>query len=330
MRFEIEARVDRPTGWTLQARVECDADALGIVGPSGSGKSTLLDAIAGIEPGARVVLDGEDLSALPLHRRSVGYVAQDALLFPHLSVRQNLVYSPSAGPLDGVVHALGIDHLLERMPRNLSGGERRRVSLARAMIRRPRVLLLDEPFGGLDEERRREALSLLRHVRKLSGIPMVLVSHHADEIIGLTDWAVRLEGGRVAAAGSPTTLLQASETRMDNYLAGVVSGPRRVTVDGVEWTALMPESAAGSVRLGCYAHEILLAAAPPLSVSARNVFPVKVRSVLPAGDAAIVEVERPLLRTLVTAEAVASLYLQPGREVFCVVKATSIVYLGPG
>jgi molybdate transport system ATP-binding protein len=329
MRFVIEARVERPTGWTLEARVECDANALGLVGQSGSGKSTLLEAIAGIEAGAKVVLDGRDLSDLPLHRRSIGYVSQEALLFPHLSVRRNLSYSPSAGPLDEIARALGIDHLLERMPRHLSGGERRRVSLARAMISRPQVLLLDEPFAGLDEERRREALSLLRHVQRLTGIPMILVSHHADEIIGLTDWAVRLDGGRVAASGPPTTLLGASETRMDNFLMGVVSGHRRVTVDGVEWTALLPESAQGSVRLGCYAHEILLAAAPPLSVSARNVFPVRVTSVLPAGDAAIVELERPRLRALVTAEAVASLYLQPGRDVFGVVKATSIVYLGP-
>src|SRR5262245_27698208 len=134
MKFQIEARVRRPTGWTLDVRIDCVADSLGLVGPRGSGKSTLLGAIAGIEPGARVVLDGRDISSLALHHREVGYVTQDALLFPHLTVRQNLAYSPTAGPPDDVARALGIDALLDRMPRNLSGGERKRAALARAIV----------------------------------------------------------------------------------------------------------------------------------------------------------------------------------------------------
>ncbi len=151
MKFEIEARIPRPAGFILDASFLCEAQTVGIVGPSGSGKSTLLDAIAGIEPGARVVLDGEDVSERPLHRRDVGYVTQDALLFPHLSVRSNLLFSPRAGALGDVPAALGIERLLERMPRHLSGGERRRVALARAVLSRPRLLLLDEPFAGLDD-----------------------------------------------------------------------------------------------------------------------------------------------------------------------------------
>src|SRR5262249_51697399 len=127
MRFEVDVHVLRSSGFALDAAFVCKADSLGIVGPSGSGKSTLLNAIAGIEPAEGVVLDGMDPSGLPLHKRNVGYVTQDALLFPHLTVRQNLLFSPRAGSIDSVARALGIGHLLERRPRNLSGGERRRV-----------------------------------------------------------------------------------------------------------------------------------------------------------------------------------------------------------
>lgn len=329
MKFEIEAEIARPTGFQLRASVACEAGALGLVGPSGSGKSTLLDAVAGIEPGARVVLDGRDCSRLHLEEREVGYVTQDALLFPHLSVRENLLYSPRADGLGDVPAALGIAHLLDRRPRNLSGGERRRVALGRAILSRPKVLLLDEPFGGLDDSRRREAMSLLDRVRRTYRLPMVLVSHLADEIIGLTDWAIRLEEGRVIASGPSASVLRASETRIDNYLEGEVSGPGRVRVEGVELHAVLPEGAGGRVRLACYAHDIILARHAPTEISARNVFPVLVASLVPTADAVLVGLEKPALRALLTAEAVSSLGLEAGVEAFAVVKATSVLYLGP-
>jgi molybdate transport system ATP-binding protein len=329
VKFEIAAEVVRPAGFRLQASIDCEADAVGLVGPSGSGKSTLLDAVAGIEPGARVVLDGRDASRLPLESREVGYVTQDALLFPHLTVRENLLYSPRAEGLGDVPAALGIGRLLDRKPRNLSGGESRRVALGRAILSRPRVLLLDEPFGGLDEVRRREAMSLLDRVRRAYRLPMILVSHLADEIIGLTDWAIRLDGGRVIAAGPSASVLRASETRIDNYLEGIVSRPGHVRVEEVEFHALLPEGVDGRVRVACYAHDVLLAREAPAGISARNVFPVRITSVAPAGDAILVGLEKPALRALLTAEAVSALGLRPGVDAFAVVKATSVVYLGP-
>jgi molybdate transport system ATP-binding protein len=329
MRFEIKALVHRSSGFTLEASETCDAEALGLVGPSGSGKSTLLDAVAGIEPGARVVLDGVDCSCLPLHLRGVGYVAQDALLFPHLSVRQNLLYSPRAVALGHVPHALGIEPLLDRMPRHLSGGERRRVALGRAILSRPRVLLLDEPFGGLDEPRRREAMSLLEHVRRTFNIPMILVSHLADEVIGLTDWAVRLEEGRVAARGPSAVVLRTGETRIDNYFEGTAVTKGRVRVGEIELAAMIPDGVTGEVRMACYAHDILLASAPPEGISARNVFPVTIESAVPTGDAVLVAFVKPRLSALVTPEAVESLGIRPGSSAVAILKATSVVYLGP-
>ncbi|MBI4161872.1 MAG: ATP-binding cassette domain-containing protein [Acidobacteria bacterium] len=329
MRLAVEVRVRRPAGFTLDASHACEAQAVGIVGPSGSGKSTFLDAVAGIEAGARVVVDGEDCSSLPLHRRRMGYVTQDPLLFPHLTVRKNLGYSPAAGPVEATARALGVAHLLDRMPRNLSGGERRRVALARAILGRPRVLLLDEPFGGLDETRRREAMSLLAQVHRDFRIPMILVSHSAEEVIGLTDWVVRLEKGKITASGPTLSVLRAREARIDNYLTGAITGPGRVRVGGMELAAMLPEDARGRVRLACYADDILLANRRPEGISARNVLPARVRSVTPLEDAALIDLEPLGLRAILTADAVGSLGLKAGVEAYAIVKAASIVCLGP-
>jgi len=207
MKLELNISIRRGSGFVLELSERCDADAVGLVGPSGSGKSTLLDAIAGIEPGARIILDGFDLSLFPIHRRQLGYVPQEAALFPHLDVRRNLLYSPRAESLGDVPAALGIEGLLDRMPRNLSGGERRRVALARALLSRPRLLLLDEPLTGLDEPRRQEALRLIREVRQRYRLPMVVVSHREDEVAALSDWTLRLENGRVAGRGKDPAAL---------------------------------------------------------------------------------------------------------------------------
>ena len=329
MRLDVSAAIRRPNGFRLNVQLSCDTPVLGLVGPSGCGKSTLLDAIAGIEPGARVVLNGRDLSRLPLHRRGVGYVTQDALLFPHLSLRQNITYSPSAGAIDEVCHALGIAHLLDRMPRNVSGGERRRVALARAIVSRPDILLLDEPFGGLDETRRREALALVSEVNRRFHIPMIIVSHLAEEVVGLADHVVRLEHGHVAAAGPSATLLRASETRVDNYLVGEVVGPGRVEVDGVMLRAALPVGAEGAVRLACYAHDILFAGRRPTDLSARNILSARITSITSAGDCVLVEINPPALRAIVTNEAATEMDLQVGREAVAIIKSTAITFLGP-
>lgn len=329
MKLEAEVRVTRASGFSVDARIACEAAVLGLVGPSGSGKSTILDAIAGIEPGARVVVDGDDWSSRPLERRAVGYVTQDALLFPHLSVRENLTFSPRAGAVEDVAAALGIAHLLERIPRHLSGGEARRVALARALVSRPKLLLLDEPFAGLDEASRRDAISLLDTVRRRFGVPAILVSHLADEVIGLTDWVVRLDAGRVVAEGPGPSVLRAGELHVDNYFTAEVIGAGRVHCGGVELMAPIPDGASGSVRLACYAHDVLLASDFVPGLSARNAFRARVAKVEASGRTALVTLEPVGLRALVTEEALFVLGLEPGEEVVAIVKATSIAYLGP-
>ena len=328
MKFDVKVEVERRSGFSLEARFACETGALGIVGPSGSGKSTLLDVLAGVESGGKVVLDGRDVSHVPLHRRRVGYVTQDALLFPHLSVRRNLEYGPGAKGVEDVAGALGIGDLLDRMPRNLSGGERRRVALARAVAVKPELLLLDEPFAGLDERRRREAMSLLDQIRRRFSLPMVLVSHLAEEVIALTDWSVRLEEGIVAAVGPSVSVLRAGETQIDNYFTGCVLGPGLVRVGHVDLHAMVPAEASGDVRLACYAHDVLLATGEPQGISARNCVWTMAAAVEPAGEAVLVTLSAPPVRALVTKEAAERLDLAVGKRLVAILKATSIAYLG--
>ena len=184
---------------SLRARIVTDARVVGIVGPSGGGKTSLLRAIAGVNPRATGTLRvlGATWQAgrtfVPPWERRVGWVPQDALLFPHLDVRANLIYGGGADEVETLSALLGLEGLLDRKPRNLSGGERQRVALGRALLCKPRVLLLDEPFAALDAPLRSRlgaAVAGLCHER---GLPVVVVSHDARdlEVFQAERWEVR-------------------------------------------------------------------------------------------------------------------------------------------
>ena len=211
------------TEWGLhvQVRVPLDAieldvdwrpasDHVAILGPSGSGKSTLLRALAGLEPDAKgrvsfgdeVWLDSNAGIYTPAWERRVGWVPQDALLFPHLSLRENLAYA-GAGPseVESMAESLLLSDLLDRRPRFLSGGERQRVALGRALLSAPRMLLLDEPFSALDRPLRREIAAMVRAFARDKGTPIVLVSHdeHDAELLADERWV--LVAGTLTADG---------------------------------------------------------------------------------------------------------------------------------
>jgi molybdate transport system ATP-binding protein len=207
--------------FSLQASFESEGRVTGLFGASGSGKTSLVNMIAGLLRPDRgtIAIDGEtvdDVAArvhVPAHRRRIGYVFQDARLFPHLDVRQNLDYGRRMNRLDDdpaqrkrVTDLLDIGHLLERRPGKLSGGERQRVALGRALLSKPRLLLLDEPLGALDEGRRAEILPYLVRLRDEARIPMVYVSHDAAEMRQLATQIVLLQGGRVTALGGVKVL----------------------------------------------------------------------------------------------------------------------------
>ena len=181
-------------------RIEEQARVVALTGPSGAGKTTVLNAIAGlvrprggrIEIGGRVLYDDARGIDLPTHRRRIGYVFQDARLFPHLDVRRNLRYGrhgagAAAFGFDAVVELLGIGHLLQRRTSNLSGGEAQRVAIGRALLSQPALLLFDEPLSALDQARREELIPWLQKVRDEVRLPMLYVSHHPDEVRRLAD-----------------------------------------------------------------------------------------------------------------------------------------------
>ncbi|HEX5756043.1 MAG TPA: molybdenum ABC transporter ATP-binding protein, partial [Arenimonas sp.] len=183
-----------------------------LFGPSGSGKTTVLRCLAGLERARGAMRVGNEVwqdqaRFLPTHRRPIGYVFQDAALFPHLSVLGNLRYGQrrsrdaSSVDLKQAIELLGIGDLLDRKPDTLSGGERQRVAIARALAVGPRLLLLDEPLAALDAARKREVLPYLETLHESLDIPVVYVSHSSDEVARLADHLVLLDAGRVRAQG---------------------------------------------------------------------------------------------------------------------------------
>ena len=259
-------------GFRLDAAFELPATGVSaLFGPSGAGKSLLLRCIAGLEPEARGELElGGDCWQrgtwrLPIRRRGVGWVPQDPGLFPHLSVAGNLGYGwrrtpPAERRVDyaQVVHWLGLDALLQRAPRDLSGGERQRVAIGRALLASPRMLLMDEPLSALDRAGKRQILDYLESLREHLEIPLLLVSHDADEVARLADHLLLLEQGQVLAQGPIGDLL----TRLDLPLAQAEDAGALVQAE-----VLGQEPDYDLVRLGFAGGEILVPARDGLDVN---------------------------------------------------------------
>ncbi|QUS38179.1 molybdenum ABC transporter ATP-binding protein [Tardiphaga alba] len=207
--------------FSLEVAFTTEGRVTGLFGSSGAGKTSLVSIIAGLVTPDRgviaidkaVLYDRSKHIDLPAYRRRIGYVFQDARLFPHLSVAQNLDYGRRMNFLNRddadekrITDMLDIGHLLERRPGGLSGGERQRVALGRALLAKPRLLLLDEPMGALDDARKAEIMPYLIRLRDEGDVPMVLVSHDADEMRQLATNVVLLKGGRVVGHGGTDVL----------------------------------------------------------------------------------------------------------------------------
>ena len=206
---------------TLEAKFESSGLVTGLFGPSGAGKTSLVNMIAGLmTPGhGTIALDGEPLDDserrhhVPAHLRRIGYVFQDARLFPHLDVRRNLDYgrrmnglASDAAHEDRIIALLDIGELLDRRTAQLSGGERQRIALGRALLAKPRLLLLDEPLGSLDDERKSEILPHLVRLRDEGHVPMVYVSHDVGDMRMLATRVVMLRRGKIVAQGGVDVL----------------------------------------------------------------------------------------------------------------------------
>lgn len=216
IRVEVDVHVAQD-GFALDVRDDAEVQVLGLVGPSGAGKTTLLEALAGLRPatgvirvGGRTLLDSASGIDVPARARRVGYVPQDALLFPHLSVRGNLLYGArDRSRLDALAGMLEIAPLLDRPATALSGGERQRVALGRALASAPDLLLLDEPLGALDPARRDRILPYVLRARQALGVAMVWVTHDLDEVELAADRVLALDQGQVRHAGPAAAVLAA-------------------------------------------------------------------------------------------------------------------------
>ena len=217
--LEFQCRHRFPGGFQLDVAFELDRRFTALFGPSGAGKTTVLSIVAGlvapqygrVRLGDRTLFDSDRRLSLPVHERSIGMVYQDALLFPHLTVEGNLRYGQRcragrrrAIEFHRVVEVLDIAGLLQRYPRNLSGGEKQRVALGRALLSGPELLLMDEPLVSLDAPLKSKVLACLERVVAQWDIPALYVTHSQAEVRRAADWVILLENGRVVGAGCPT------------------------------------------------------------------------------------------------------------------------------
>ena len=323
-----------------------------VLGPSGSGKSSLLKAIAGLRRasgrvtvGDVVLQDTERGIFLAPDERRLGYVPQSGALFPHLSVLRNLLFgvrrerrqevTADGGPLDELAEALDLGNLLDRHPRYLSGGEQRRVALARALLSRPRFLLLDEPTAGLDPVRARRALAQIRRLQRSRDVPLLVVTHREEEAHALAREVLLLEGGRCSFAGplrGGGDLVHAGHPGKENsnVLEGRVelhSADGGITSVRMEDGALIripvqTELALGStVLLSVKAEEVMISTREPVALSARNIFPATTDEVIEIEGSCFVRAGAWLAH--LTAATVRELDLRVGQEIWLVVKTHS-------
>jgi molybdate transport system ATP-binding protein len=340
-------------GFVLDAAFDSTGGLTALFGRSGAGKTSLINAIAGLlrpERG-RIILDGAVLTDtergifVPARRRRIGYVFQEGRLFPHLSVRQNLLYgrwfAPKGGgaaEIDQIVDLLGINLLLDRRPANLSGGVKLRVATGRALLSRPRLLVMDEPLASLDEARKTEILPYIERLRDTAGVPIIYVSHQIAEVARLATTLVILSEGRVAAVG-PTAAIMG---RIDLFPltgraeAGAILATRVAAHDAAFGLTTLRASAGelrvphldlpvgAALRIRIRARDVMIALEAPQGLSALNVLPGTVAEIRGA-DGPIVEMRLDCageaLIARLTRRSVETLGLIPGRPVYAVIKS---------
>lgn len=324
-----------------------------VIGPAGAGKTTLLETIAGVIPAraGAIVLGGEDVTRLPPERRRLSLVYQQAFLFPHLTVAQNIRYgAPDAETAATVAEQFGVAALGDRAVAELSGGERQLVALARSVARRPEVLLLDEPFSALDPRTRAAARRALRAVYYERRFTVLQVTHDFNEAGILGDVAVLLDRGQVLQSGAPEELFQrpaspyvADFLGAENVLAGTAQPIGAAATDFTPTTDRSREQnavafstgaitlyalgdvVAGAAHAVIRAEEIAISVTPATS-SIRNQFPGVVVELAPAGaiTRVTVDVSGTLLVAAVTTRSARELSLAPGVNVVAGFKATAV------
>ena len=309
-----------------------------VIGPTGSGKTTLLEVISGLltQTGGLLTLNGRDATREAADARGIGLVYQLGFLFPHLSVEQNVMYGAAdASMANAIAERFGVHELYSQSVRSLSGGERQLVALARALARRPSVLLLDEPFSALDPQRRAAARGEVRAVHREWGLTTLHVTHDFAEAGSLGDIAILLDAGRVLQSGEPAAVFRRPKTPYvaeflgaENVFAGDLSvesgeavfrsGPLSMHVAGA--------AIAGPCHAIIRAEEILVARTTPAPSSARNQFRGRVSEIASVGPLwrVMIDVDSAKLVAALTTYSADELALGVGDTVFFTFKATAV------
>jgi molybdate transport system ATP-binding protein len=348
--LEVSAHIARDD-FSLEVAFSSGSQITCLFGRSGAGKTTVAELIAGlIRPvHGRVLLDGDVLFdsgtglSVPVWKRRIGYVFQDARLFTHMTVRDNLLYGPRRvgdlhPALDQAVALLGLESILERRPGALSGGEARRVAIGRALLTRPRLLILDEPLAGLDGARRGDILPYLDQLAQ-DGPPILYVSHAVEEVARLADRVVLVGDGRAVGAEPPDAAFDRPEAEAAAGLSAPLSildgrvtahdparNATRIDLAGTSFLAPLLDVAPGDrLRVVVDARDVALALTDPVDASFQNRLPMQVASLELRPDGVLVRLEAGELRlkALVTRQAREQLALAPGVRVIALVKATA-------
>ncbi|MGJ8617972.1 MAG: molybdenum ABC transporter ATP-binding protein [Sulfitobacter sp.] len=355
MKLDVHIR-HRFGKFALDVAFQAGPGITALFGRSGAGKTTVINAVAGLlrPDTGHVRLNDTTLSDaragifIPPAERHLGYVFQDARLFPHLSVRENLTFGARyAAPdsqganLDEVCALLGLDDLLNRAPNTLSGGEKQRVALGRALLSRPRMLLMDEPLASLDAPRKQEILPYLEQLRDGPlGLPILYVSHAVDEVARLADTLVLIQDGQVRVQGPLFEVMAdpAAVPLLGVREAGAVieADVKAHAKDGISTLAIsagtlelpgVQAEVGARVRLRVLAQDVILSLDRPDGLSSVNVLPVLIEDVHPGdgpGAAIALRAGQDRLLARVTARAVKDMRLHKGMHCYAILKATTV------
>ncbi|MBX5215191.1 MULTISPECIES: molybdenum ABC transporter ATP-binding protein [unclassified Rhizobium] len=353
MTLIVEAK-QRLGAFALDAAFTSEGGVTVLFGRSGSGKTSLIRIIAGLArpDEGRVVLDGERLTEttagifVPKHRRRFGYVFQEARLFPHLSVRANLSYGRWFAPkaarresFDHIIDLLGIEPLLERSPAKLSGGEKQRVAIGRALLSSPRLLLMDEPLAALDEARKAEILPYLERLRDETEIPIVYVSHAIAEVARLANQVVVLSDGKVETTGPAVDILSRPSAAADRKEAGALlegtvesfDARHRLSTVALKSSQLHIPSGVlppgRPVRIRIPSRDVMLATARPEGLSALNILEGRIEAISSGEDGTVeirIDCGGNAILSRITALSCERLDLRPGKTVFAIIKTVAL------
>ncbi len=351
--MELRMGIEKQFGeFHLDADFTLEGERIGLFGPSGSGKSTLVGLLAGLYRPDRgvilldeeVIFDSKKRVNVPVEHRRIGMVFQRPCLFPHLSVKNNMLFGyRRCAPenrkikLEAVVDVLKIGHLLDRSIKNLSGGEMQRVAIGRAVLSNPRLLIMDEPLSGLDDQLKFQIVPFLKNVCETFGIPYLFISHSLIEMRIMTDKVINVAGGRITGQMSAEELARVSMGQTRGGYMNLLNPVFSHHQDGLsvyDWGDQQLFISRGGDQPGVMfelsSTEIILFKRHPEAISARNLLKCSVTDIFETGGRLGIELRcgEEILIAEIVRQAAEDLGIIKGSEIFAAVKATAFRSLG--